>query len=99
MPQLSRVLTEEDMQRSASTTRMDLSEYLGMIDRIRGEKGVGGEIALGDGESKRTEKRRLSIAAKQQGLRLTWRKSADGTLRFVLAEQGKEAPGGRKRRG
>src|SRR5215208_2631593 len=95
MPQLSRVLTQEDMQCGASASRMDLTEYIGMIDRVRRENGVGGEVALGDDESRRAEKRRLSIAAKQSGMTLTWRKSPDGTLRFVLAEQGKEAPGSR----
>ena len=98
MPQLVKVLTEEDMQRGAATSRMDLSAYLGIIDRIRNEKGVGGDIELGQGESRRTEKRRLSIAAKQSGMKLTWRKSRDGALRFVLAEQGKDAPGSRRRR-
>jgi hypothetical protein len=98
MPQLARVLTQEDMQRGAAASRMDLSAYLGIIDRIRTENGVGGDIGLGEGESKRTEKRRLSIAAKQSGMTLTWRKSQDGTLRFVLAEQGKAAPGSRARR-
>jgi len=98
MPELVKVLTEEDMQRGAATSRMDLSAYLGIIDRIRNEKGVGGDIELGQGESRRTEKRRLSIAAKQSGMKLTWRKSRDGALRFVLAEQGKDAPGSRRRR-
>ncbi len=98
MPQLAKVLTQEDMSRGTTTARMDLSAYVDIIESIRSQDGVGGEVELSDGESQRAEKRRLSLAAKQAGMNLTWRKSRDGTLRFVLSEPGGAVPGGRPRR-
>ncbi len=98
MPQLAKVLIQEDMSRGANAQRMDLSAYIDIIERIRGQDGVGGEVELGEGENQRTEKRRLSLAARQVGLTLTWRKSSDGVLRFVLARPGEPRPGGRPRR-
>lgn len=77
---------------------MDLSPYLDIIERVRSEGGVGGEVTLHDDESKRSEKRRLSIAAKELGTKVTWRKAEDGVLRFVLSEPGQPVPGGRARR-
>ncbi len=98
MPQLTRVMNEADLRRNDRASRMDLSAYTAMLEQVRTEGGVGGEIALAEGESKRTEKRRLSIAAKEAGTKLIWRTSQDGTLRFVLTEEGKPAPGSRTRR-
>ena len=97
MPQLARVLTQDDLRRSDAGARMDLSAYVDIIEQVRSE-GVGGEVELGEDESQRTEKRRLSLAARQLGLQLTWRKTGDNTLRFVLNEPGAERPGGRRHR-
>jgi hypothetical protein len=99
VPSLTKVLQQEDMARGAHVMRMDLSPYIDIIESIRTDGGVGGEVTLQDNESKRAEKRRLSIAAKQVGTKLTWRKADDGTLRFVLSEPGQPTPGGRARRG
>ena len=96
MPQLARVLTQDDLRRSDASARMDLSAYVDIIEQVR-SGGVGGEVAREERERQRTEKRRLSIAAKQLGLQLTWRKTGDNTLRFVLSEPGGERPGGRRR--
>ncbi len=98
MPSLARVLQQEDLKSGGQVTRMDLSPYIDIIESIRSDGGVGGEVTLQDDESKRTEKRRLSTAAKQLGTKLTWRKSEDGVLRFVLSEPGGPVPGGRARR-
>ena len=97
MPQLARVLTQDDMSRREAGSRMDLTPYLDIIQQVR-SGGVGGEVELGDDESQRTEKRRLSIAAKQLGQELTWRRAGNGALRFVLSEPGGSRPGGRPRR-
>ena len=75
---------------------MDLSAYVDIIEQVR-SGGVEGEVELGEDENRRAEKRRLSTAAKQLGLQLTWRKSGDNTLRFGLSEPGGEHPGGRRR--
>jgi hypothetical protein len=98
MPQLTRVLTEADLTTGARLSHIDLAPYLALLSTVL-EQGVGGIVTLGAGEQQRTEKRRLSVAAQQQGYTLTWRKGADpGQLRFVLAREGQPAPGGRKRR-
>ena len=98
MPQLARVLREEDLRGGATTSRMDLTPYIGLLETVRSQDGLGGQLTLDEGESQRTEKRRLSIAAKQQGYKLQWRKSRPGELRFVLAQDGQPMPGSRKRR-
>ncbi len=98
MPQLNKVLTESDLASARAPAAMDLTPYLGIIDDVRRQGGVGGVLTLALGESQRTEKRRLSLAAKQRGYHLTWRKSPPGELRFVLSHPGQAAPGGRRRR-
>ena len=99
MPTLAKVLTADDLRAGARQTHIDLSEYYELIDAVCRQAGHGGIITLGDGESQRTEKRRLSIAAKERGLKLTWRKSAPGELRFVLSDPASRPPDGRRRRG
>jgi hypothetical protein len=98
MPELTKVLTVEDLQPQQRGIKLDLTTYVEMIDSVTREGGVGATVQLGEDESQRTEKRRLSQAAKRQGYQLVWRKASPGTLRFVLATEGEPAPGGRKRR-
>jgi len=69
-----------------------------IIDEVAREGGLGGELELTSRESQRTEKRRLSIAAKQRNMKLIWRKPRDNNLRFVLSEPGTTPPDGRRRR-
>ena len=97
MPELAKVLSEEDLSRSRAPTPLDLQAYVSIIDSVREQGGVGGLILLSEGESQRTEKRRLSLAAKQEGYDLTWRKAPTGQLRFVLSRPGERVPGGRER--
>lgn len=98
MPELSRVLKEEDFRRGRPATSADLTPYMDIIDAIREEGGVGGRLTLWEGESQRAEKRRMSMAARERGYQLTWRKAAPGELRFVLGTPGEPPPGGRTRR-
>ena len=99
VPQLATVLTEDDLRRTGSSVRMDLTPYLGLLETVRAQAGVGGVIQLLEGERQRAEKRRFSLAAKQLGYALTWRKATEpDTLRFVLAPQGEPMPDARKRR-
>src|SRR6266508_4804368 len=98
MPELTKVLTTEDLQRHGGIGALDLSPYLAIIAGVREQGGVGGVLTLGEDESQRTEKRRMTLAAKQLGLELTWRSSTPGQLRFVLSEEGQPAPGSRPRR-
>ena len=96
MPQLARVLTHEDLRRAAPGSQVDLAPYLSIVDEVAGG-GVGGELTLEEGESQRSAKRRMSLAAKERGYDLTWRKSHGDELRFVLARPGEPRPGGRPR--
>ena len=100
MPQLAKVLTEEDLHRgrAAGGGALDLAPYMDIIDNIREQGGVGGTLSLSEDESQRTEKRRMSVAAKERGLKLVWRRASERQLRFVLAEEGQPTPGGRPRR-
>ncbi len=99
MPQLTKVLTEEELQRrSATSGGIDMTPYMAILDQVREQGGVGATLSLGEGENQRSEKRRLSVAAKERGYELTWRKSGPGMLRFVVAAPGQPRPGARKRR-
>ena len=97
MPQLTKVITEEELTRRQPAGGIDLSAYMDIIDSIREQGGVGGSLSLSQDENQRAEKRRMSVAAKERGLKLVWRKAPDGQLRFVLAEEGQPAPGSRRR--
>ena len=77
--------------------RIDLTPYLRLIDGVLEQGGVGAVLSLEEGEQQRTQKRRLSLAAKERGYRLVWRTAPPGQLRFVLARPGEPAPGGRRR--
>ncbi len=99
MPKLAKVLTEADLTSARGQSRMDLTPYMEIIDEVSRQGGLGGELTLNSGESQRTEKRRLSIAAKQRNVKLTWRKPRDGGLRFVISNPGATPPDGRRRRG
>lgn len=98
MPRLEKVIKESELRSSRASAGMDLAPYIEILDRISQEEGVGGEVTLSPDESQRTEKRRLSVAAKQRGQKLTWRKSSQGRLRFVLSNEGSPPPDGRRRR-
>ncbi len=93
MPNLDKVLREEDLKRGgAGGGGLDLTPYLAMIAAVRAEGGVGGLITLEEGERQRTEKRRMSVAAKDQGYTLVWRTAPERRLRFVLATPGEPIP-------
>lgn len=99
MPQITRVLTAEDLAgRGKSGNGLDLTPYIDMVEQILTDGGVGGEVDLAPDERMRTEKGRLTRAAKARDRRLVWRKAPQGQLRFVLATPGAEVPGGRPRR-
>src|SRR5262245_1164126 len=98
MPKLLRVVTEEELKSAPRYHRIDLTSYLSMLDGVLKQGGAGGVITLGEHESQRTEKRRMSGAAKQRGVTLRWRRSEPRELRFALAPEGQPLPGARKRR-
>jgi hypothetical protein len=97
MPELSKVISEQDLVQKARP-QLDLAVYTAIIENITEQTGVGGEVTLAEGESQRTEKRRLSLAAKEKGYKLTWRKAPDSMLKFVLSKEGEVPPGGRRKK-
>jgi hypothetical protein len=97
MPTITKVLREDDLQAKTRVASLDLSAYLELLNSVVAE-GVGATVTLGPDEQQRTEKRRLSMAAKELGYHLTWRKGREQELRFVLAKPGEPVPGSRKRR-
>lgn len=93
MPQLARVLIADNLaRRGAGTSGLDLAPYLAIIKQIGTESGVGGTLDLALDEDQRTEKGRLTRAAKVSGRTLVWRKAPAGQSRFVLAEAGGPVP-------
>jgi hypothetical protein len=97
MPQLTKVLTSTDLQGRTAARALDLSPYLDLLQTVLAD-GVGATVTLGPEEQQRTEKRRLSMAAKALGYQLVWRRAPADQLKFVLATPGAPAPGGRRRR-
>src|SRR5437867_7893746 len=97
MPTVTKVLTSDDLQRHSATAGLDLTSYRDLLHTVLND-GVGAILTLAPDEKQRTEKRRLNFAAKGMDYELTWRKAADGQLRFVLYKPGEPAPGGRQRR-
>ena len=95
MPTLKQVLTEDDIRRIP--VQMDLTPYVEIIESITSQEGKGGTVSLTEGEVQRTEKRRLSLAARQKSLKLTWRKSDAGELKFVIAPTDPTPTNGRRR--
>jgi hypothetical protein len=84
-----RRLSREEVQAirgsNGQRTPIDLTEYQDFVREL--VPGEGGEIALGDGDSQRTIKRRLTRAAGQLKKRIRWRTSrGDGVIRFVVQE-------------
>jgi hypothetical protein len=98
MPELTKILGSDDLTRALRITALDLTPYMDIIDAIREQGGAGAEVRLSTGEQRRTEKRRLSMAAKERGYQLVWRTAPTDRLKFVLATPGEPAPGGRRRR-
>jgi hypothetical protein len=61
---------------------VDLSEYRQFLEPLTPDEG--GEVTLGDGDLRRTVKRRLSTTAKQLHKQLKYRRSAEDVLRFEV---------------
>ena len=59
MPELTKILSEDDLARRGGMPRLDLTTYVSLIDRVRDEQVVVGIVTLNPGEGQRTEKRRV----------------------------------------
>src|SRR5919202_6137552 len=80
MPVRIRKLAPEEAQRVFPRRgQQDLSEYVAALRALHPGEAAGIERA---GVSKRAIKRRLSLAAKQLGYRLTWGRHADAAVLY-----------------
>ena len=59
-------------------TSPDLTEYLAFLDGMT--PGQWGRLTLGDGESQRTVKRRLTVASKQRAMEVKYRRDREGVV-------------------
>jgi|DewCreStandDraft_1066081.scaffolds.fasta_scaffold00011_188 hypothetical protein len=83
-------LSEEEVQklRRRRSPTLDLSEYLAFLDTLG--PGDWGAVTLKEGETQRAVKRRLTMAAKQKGWQLRYRRSPDGRIVFEVREAKQE---------
>jgi hypothetical protein len=98
MVKLGKVISLNDLAARKKRPVMDYSAYFFMIEQIIKDSGCGGMADLDEGDNARTERRRLSLAAKQLGYNLAWRKSEPKTLKFVIWKDGEKRPGGRRKK-
>lgn len=84
MPQF-RTLSPAEVQQ-LTTRRLnlaDLAPYMDYLETL--QVGDYGEVTIGEGEKKQTVKRRTTLAAKQLGMAIKWKRSQDqNTLLFEV---------------
>jgi hypothetical protein len=73
---------EEVQQLTKRAVRVDLTEYLAYLDTLK--VGDWGAVTLEKDEVQRTVKRRLTIAAKERGLKLKYKTAEDGRIVFQV---------------
>jgi hypothetical protein len=86
LPTFRRLSTEEIAAQRPQGSRppVDLSPYLAFLRDF--SSGEIGEITLGEAESQRVVKHRLSLAASQLKKPIRWRGSDDRLIRFEVRE-------------
>lgn len=82
MAKISKLSRDEVAALTSRTPRLDLSEYLAMLQGFR--SGDWGRIELEPGDDRRVVRRRLTLASKQKGIALRYRasKPEDTTILF-----------------
>ncbi len=77
-------LSEAEVQKLGKrrAPALDLSEYVTFLDTLK--VGDWGRISLAEGESQRTVKRRLTMASKQRGVTVKYRRSPEGQVLFQI---------------
>lgn len=84
MPTFRRLSREEiAARRPRLQTAVDLTDYLAFLEDLT--PGMGGELALQEGESQRAVKRRMTMAGNRLGKKVRWRHSQEGTVRFDIS--------------
>ncbi len=81
MPQFRQLSPTELERFFLKRGQMDLTEYEKVLARMKSNEGA--EVQIGEGETVRAVKRRLTVAAKNQGKQLQYSKRApEGTVVF-----------------
>ena len=78
MPQFRRMTGTDSDRYFLKRGQMDLTEYEKFLSTLK-SRDVG-EAQIGDGETERAIKRRLTVAAKNQGKQLQYSKRAPGGM-------------------
>lgn len=83
MPTFEKLSPEEveRLKRRQPATR-DLGPYYAFLESVK--PGDWGRVTLEGNETQRVVKRRLTIAAKQKGMSIRYRKSKDGGILFEV---------------
>lgn len=83
MPQFGKLSAAEVEQlKKRRAPRIDLSEYLHYLDTLK--SGEWGYVDIGEGESPRGIKRRLTQAAKEKGVNLRYKRSEANRIIFEV---------------
>ena len=75
MPEFRRVANKDAERYFLKRGQMDLTQYEGFMAELK--EGDVAEVSLGEGETERAIKRRLTVAAKNRGKKLQYSKRAD----------------------
>jgi hypothetical protein len=74
---------EEVQQLTKRAVRVDLTEYLAYLDTLK--TGDWGAVTLEAEDNQRSIKRRLTMAAKEKGLKLQYKPTTDGRIVFQVS--------------
>jgi hypothetical protein len=76
-------LTKTEVEKfTKRTVRIDLTEYLAYLDTLK--TGDWGAVTLEAEDNQRSIKRRLTMAAKEKGLKLKYKPTTDGRIVFQV---------------
>jgi len=96
--QLQQTLSHAEVASAQRTTKtaVDLTPYLQVIDQLLDTGNPGAVIGLDEGDDEKAIRRGLTAAAKMRSQDLRYRRSTEGTLKFVLSEHNEEEAQQRK---
>jgi hypothetical protein len=96
MPKLIASRGPEELRKQARTLHVDLSFYLNELQELQREGKVEGTWELLKDEKQRMEKRYFTMAARELGLGIAWKKAGEREIRLVVAPAGEPLPGSRE---
>jgi hypothetical protein len=83
MPKFTKLSHDEvERLKKRRNVTQNLNEYLSFLDTVK--PGDWGSLTLESGESQRAIKRRLTMAGKQKGMNLKYRRGEEGHIVFEV---------------